>query len=287
MNQKTKKTDLYLINPKNISVQENFNSRRDFGDIEELAEQIATQGVLNPIHVRPIDGENNKFLLVDGERRYRAVMHNINNGVDIEYIPAIIVNTNDEQQLLCMQLQTNEGKNFDEYEYGILYSKLRKTGMSVEEMAKLVGKKIWHVTVCIAHTKRDPRVQELMKDERITGVDVRHIYQANKDNEEEAVRVILKLKEFADANNEHKICLKNLKKVKDIKLSDEIFDKTTIAMDTVAIKNGLSRLTYYMEKMTPEQQRNLKLSTLLDQLLNNKNLMIDEALGLKKVKKAE
>jgi hypothetical protein len=126
-----------------------------------------------------------------------------------------------------------------------------------------------------------------MKDERITGVDVRHIYQANKDNEEEAVRVILKLKEFADANNEHKICLKNLKKVKDIKLSDEIFDKTTIAMDTVAIKNGLSRLTYYMEKMTPEQQRNLKLSTLLDQLLNNKNLMIDEALGLKKVKKAE
>lgn len=287
MNQKTKKTDLYLINPKNISVQENFNSRRDFGDIEELAEQIATQGVLNPIHVRPIDGENNKFLLVDGERRYRAVMHNINNGVDIEYIPAIIVNTNDEQQLLCMQLQTNEGKNFNEYEYGILYSKLRKTGMSVEEMAKLVGKKIWHVTVCIAHTKRDPRVQELMKDERITGVDVRHIYQANKDNEEEAVRVILKLKEFADANNEHKICLKNLKNVKDIKLSDEIFDKTTIAMDTVAIKNGLSRLTYYMEKMTPEQQRNLKLSTLLDQLLNNKNLMIDEALGLKKVKKAE
>ena len=90
MNQKTKKTDLYLINPKNISVQENFNSRRDFGDIEELAEQIATQGVLNPIHVRPIEGENNKYLLVDGERRYRAVMHNINNGIDIEYMYAFI-----------------------------------------------------------------------------------------------------------------------------------------------------------------------------------------------------
>lgn len=39
----TKRTDLFLIDPRNIVVMEGFNVRRDF-DLEELKEQITDKG---------------------------------------------------------------------------------------------------------------------------------------------------------------------------------------------------------------------------------------------------
>ena len=43
----TKRTDLFLIDPRNIVVMDGFNVRRDF-DLNELKEQIKANGVLNP-----------------------------------------------------------------------------------------------------------------------------------------------------------------------------------------------------------------------------------------------
>lgn len=69
----TKRTDIFLIDPRNIVVMEGFNVRIDF-DLEELKEQIKVAGELNPITVIPFKDEegNEKYKLVDGERRYRA-----------------------------------------------------------------------------------------------------------------------------------------------------------------------------------------------------------------------
>lgn len=279
---KNKKTQLLHIDPKNISVKENFNSRRDFGDIEELASQIAKDGILNPIHVQEIPNKEGKYTLVDGERRFRAVLYNLKQGITMDAIPALLVNEKDLKDLYRIQVQTNEGKNFNEYEYGIAYSRLRDLGMSNQEIAKFVGKKLYTVSYCIGHLSRDKRVQELLKEERITGVDVRHIYQAHK-NEEEAVRTILKLKEYADEHGEHKLCLKNLKKVKDIVLSDNIFDKTTIAMDTTSIKNGLYKLIGYMQKVDPSKKKNFTIKYIVDELKKGK--LIDEILELNNTKK--
>ena len=236
-----KRKTLLHIDPKNIVVSENFNSRCDFGDIEELANQIAKDGVLNPIHVRYDEYDPKKYILVDGERRYRAIMHNINNGINIDIVPALLVDNIDMKELYRIQIQANEGKNFNEYEYAIAYQHLISEGMSHQEICEHLNKKPWHINVCLAHLKRDEKVQELLKTDRITGVDVRHIYQAHK-NPQEAVNVIMRLKDIADKQGEHKISLKNLKPSKEIKLNDSAFDKTTIAMDTVAIKNGLYKL---------------------------------------------
>ena len=49
----TKRTDLFLIDPRNIVVVEGFNVRREF-DLEELKEQIKDKGVLNPVTVIPL-----------------------------------------------------------------------------------------------------------------------------------------------------------------------------------------------------------------------------------------
>ena len=279
-----KRKTLLHIDPKNIVVSENFNSRCDFGDIEELANQIAKDGVLNPIHVRYDEYDPKKYILVDGERRYRAIMHNINNGINIDIVPALLVDNIDMKELYRIQIQANEGKNFNEYEYAIAYQHLISEGMTNQEICEHLNKKPWHINVCLAHLKRDERVQELLKTDRITGVDVRHIYQAHK-NPQEAVNVIMKLKDIADKQGEHKISLKNLKPSKEIKLNDSAFDKTTIAMDTVSIKNGLYKLMEYMNKVPDNNKPKFSVGYIYNQLKEGR--MITDILELNTNKKAE
>lgn len=279
-----KRKTLLHIDPKNIVVSENFNSRCDFGDIEELANQIAKDGVLNPIHVRYDEYDPKKYILVDGERRYRAIMHNINNGINIDIVPALLVDNIDMKELYRIQIQANEGKNFNEYEYAIAYQHLISEGMTHQEICEHLNKKPWHINVCLAHLKRDEKVQELLKTDRITGVDVRHIYQAHK-NPQDAVNVIMKLKDIADKQGEHKISLKNLKPSKEIKLNDSAFDKTTIAMDTVAIKNGLYKLMEYMNKVADHNKAKFSVGYIYNQLKEGK--MITDILELNTNKKAE
>lgn len=279
-----KRKTLLHIDPKNIVVSENFNSRCDFGDIEELANQIAKDGVLNPIHVRYDEYDPKKYILVDGERRYRAIMHNISNGINIDIVPALLVDNIDMKELYRIQIQANEGKNFNEYEYAIAYQHLISEGMSHQEICEHLNKKPWHINVCLAHLKRDEKVQELLKTDRITGVDVRHIYQAHK-NPQEAVNVIMRLKDIADKQGEHKISLKNLKPSKEIKLNDSAFDKTTIAMDTVSIKNGLYKLMEYMNKVADHNKAKFSVGYIYSQLKEGK--MITDILELNTNKKAE
>lgn len=295
---KTTKTDLFKIDPRNIEVVENFNSRIDFGDIQELAEQIAKDGVLNPIHVKRISGTD-KFTLVDGERRYRAVMYNLEHGLPVTMIPAIVVpQSTSEEDLLRMQLQCNEGKNFSDYEYAVHLQKLRDHGLSNQQIADLLGKKQSRISWYFRFLNLDKRVKDLMKERRITGVDVYHVLQAYKD-EDKATEVILTMKEMADEQGEHKISLKKsmdnidefvkqkqqTQKKKSVTLSDNDFNKTIVNMDTVAIKNGLNKLYSYLEKYSAESTQGLTILMIMEKLKEGKliNTAIEELISLKKV----
>lgn len=297
---KTTKTDLFKIDPRNIEVVDNFNSRVDFGDIEELATQIAKDGVLNPIHVKRIPGTD-RFTLVDGERRYRAVMYNIEQGLPVTMVPAVLVPQNTTPvDLLRMQLQCNEGKNFSDYEYAVHLKKLRDQGLTNKQIAELLGKKEARISWYFRFLNIDERVKELMKQNRITGVDVYHIYQANKD-ENKSVETILAMQKMADENGEEKISLKKnldrinkylekqeeapVKEKKKVTLSETDFSKTIVAMDTVAIKNGLSKLVSYMEKYPEGTLKGITIGKMIEELKTGKliNEVLDNFSTVKKV----
>lgn len=296
MANKTTKTDLFKIDPRNIDVVENFNSRIDFGDIQELAEQIAKDGVLNPIHVKRVPGTD-RFTLVDGERRYRATMYLIENGHPVVMIPAIVVpQSTSEEDLLRMQLQCNEGKNFSDYEYAVHLKKLRDHGLSNQQIADLLGKKQSRISWYFRFLNLDERVQDLMKERRITGVDVYHVLQAYKD-EDKATEVILTMKDMADEAGDHKISLKkSMNKIdeyvktkqtkkKTTTLSDDDFNKTIVNMDTVAIKNGLNKLFSYLEKYPAESTHGISILMIMEKLKEGKliNETIEELIALKNV----
>lgn len=237
MANKTTKTDIYKIDPRNIVVKDGFNSRTDFGDIQELADSIkASNGPIKAISVVPFKDENGeeKYRLVDGERRYRAVMLLIEQGFDIPRIKAEFVpkNTTDID-LLVNQLQSNEGKAFNEYELGQAYKKFEDMGLSHKEISEKLGVARWKVDCFLKHLTRDERVQSLLKDGKISGVQVRHIYQQFKDDEK-AVKEILKMEKAREAKDAKKVTLKDA----DIYTNDK---------DTKVVAEGLKTLFLYIE----------------------------------------
>lgn len=249
-----KRSDVFKIDPRAIVVVDGFNSRRDFGDLEELASQIKEQGMLNPISVKPFTEDGvEKYKLVDGERRYRATMLLINQGVDIARVPALFVSkSTSEFDMVVQQLMRNEGKPFNEYELGIAYQKMLSISqMTRDELAQKLGYttkenkcRTWRIDVALKHLERDERVQELLRADKIDGSLVRQIYQAHPNDEEGAVEEILNLK--------NKVATSDTPKKKLTAKDLDSSSKTLLVKDSQAIKKGLKALVKYLAEYTDE-----------------------------------
>jgi ParB family chromosome partitioning protein len=148
----TKRTDLFLIDPRNIVVMDGFNVRRDF-DLEELKEQIKANGVLNPVTVIPYKEDGvEKYKLVDGERRYRATMLAISEGASIPFIKALKAPKGaTTEQLYIEQMMRNEGKRFSELECAIMFRRFKEEfGYSQVEIAEKFKKSPAFISKCLS-----------------------------------------------------------------------------------------------------------------------------------------
>ena len=264
---KTTKTDIYKIDPRNIVVKDGFNSREDFGDIDTLAKQIEENGILNPISVVPFKDEsgNEKYRLIDGERRYRAVMSLLDGGVTIDRIPALFQpKSADQKALLIQQIIRNEGKGFNEMELAIAYKKLLDEGMTKEEIAeKIAGGKHSKVNYCLGHLNRDERIQKLIADGKVSGVLVRQIYSAHgKDDKDGAVKELLELAERVEGKIETDGNSKKARATKKDLLSNDV----QLRQDSTAIRKGITLLLMYNEHYNPDKFPIGSMKTLCDRL---------------------
>lgn len=189
----TKRTDIYNIDPRNVVVVDNFNVRRGFA-IDELKEQIKAQGVLNPITVVPFKDEdgNEKYRLVDGERRLRATLAAISEGADIKRVKAIFLPRNTkEEDLLIEQMMRNEGKNFTEYEQAIMFQRFRdKFGYTQSEIAAKFCKSATFVRQCLSLLELAPEIQDKLEKGEISTGAVRQIVGLNKEDESAQIAAV-------------------------------------------------------------------------------------------------
>lgn len=189
----TKRTDIYQIDPRNIVVVAGFNARKDFA-LDELKEQIRRQGVLNPITVIPFKDENGneKYRLVDGERRYRAVMALLEEGADIRRVKAMYLPKNTkEEDLLIQQLMRNEGKQFTEIELANLFYRFKdQFGYTQTEIADKFGKKASFVSRCLSLLDLPAEIIAKIESGDISADAARSIVSQNKDNEQAQVEAV-------------------------------------------------------------------------------------------------
>ena len=182
----TKRTDIYQIDPRNIVVVEGFNARKNF-DLDELKEQIRKVGVLNPITVIPFKDKETgteKYRLVDGERRYRAVMALLSEGEDIKRIKAMYLpKGTKEEDLLIQQLLKNTGKQFSEIEMAKLFNRFKEQwGYTQTEIADKFCKKASFVSRCMALLDLPAEIIEMMERGEISADTARQIANRHKDD---------------------------------------------------------------------------------------------------------
>ncbi|NEN05259.1 ParB/RepB/Spo0J family partition protein [Diaminobutyricibacter tongyongensis] len=123
--------------------------------LDELVASIREVGVLQPIVVRPIAGQSDKYELIMGERRLRATKE-----LGLETIPAVIKDTADEDMLRDALLENLHRSNLNPLEEASAYQQLLADfGITQEELAGRIGRSRPQITNTLRLLKLPAAVQ--------------------------------------------------------------------------------------------------------------------------------
>jgi ParB family transcriptional regulator, chromosome partitioning protein len=128
--------------PVEIIQRGKYQPRRDMHPeaLEELAESIKVQGVMQPIVVRPI-GEN-RYEIIAGERRWRATQL-----AGLDKIPAVIRDVPDEAAIAMALIENIQRENLNPMEEALALKRLQdEFELTHAEVAQAVGKSRTTVT---------------------------------------------------------------------------------------------------------------------------------------------
>lgn len=113
-----------------------YQPRRDMHPeaLEELAESIKVQGVMQPIVVRPID--NDRYEIIAGERRWRATQL-----AGLEKIPCVIREVPDEAAIAMALIENIQREDLNPMEEALALKRLQdEFKLTQQEVANAVGK---------------------------------------------------------------------------------------------------------------------------------------------------
>jgi len=130
--------------------------------LEELAESIKVQGIIQPITVRKLS--ETEFQLISGERRFQA-----SKIAGIEKIPAY-VRTADDQQMLEMALIENiQRENLNAMEIALSYQRLlEECDLKQDQLGERVGKNRTTVNNYLRLLRLPPDIQAGIRDKKIS-----------------------------------------------------------------------------------------------------------------------
>lgn len=138
-----------------------FQPRTSFNEEElaGLASSIEELGVVQPITVRKLDGEN-KYQLISGERRFRA-----SKLAGLQTIPAYIRIADDNESLTMALVENIQRQDLDPIEIALSYQQLiEQVNLTQDQMSKRVGKKRSTITNYLRLLKLAPIVQTGIRD---------------------------------------------------------------------------------------------------------------------------
>ena len=183
------KIPLSLVAPSPMNPRKTFDEE----ELQELADNIEKQGLLQPITVRPIKDAkafavvngnadfHPKYEIICGERRFRAFSRlsdkwiregvmDANGEPDIRFsdIPAIIREMNDDEAFDAMITENLQRKDVDPIEEAFAFGQLIQKGKTAEEVAVRFGKSIRFVQDRIKLNNLIPELMLEVREERMS-----------------------------------------------------------------------------------------------------------------------
>lgn len=140
--------------------------RADFDaeTLEELASSIKHIGLVQPITVREDGKGEGKYIIISGERRYRAARL-----IELETIPAYIRTVDDDQVVEMALIENIQREDLNAIEIALTFSKLIDAdGLTQEELATRVGKKRATVANYLRLLKLPAQIQLGLKNRKLS-----------------------------------------------------------------------------------------------------------------------
>lgn len=184
-----RKIPLSLVKPSPMNPRKTF----DEADLQELADNIERQGLLQPITVRPIK-DKTRFVVMDGkadffpeyeiicgERRFRAFSKLSDKWSEMDVvapkgesynrfsdIPAIVREMNDDEAFDAMITENLQRKDVDPMEEAFAFDQLIQKGRTPEEVALRFGKSVRFVQDRVKLNNLIPELMLAIKDDKMS-----------------------------------------------------------------------------------------------------------------------
>lgn len=163
-----------------------YQPRRDIAPeaIQELADSIRTQGIIQPIVVRSIG--SGKYEIIAGERRWRA-----SQLAGLTEIPAIVKEIEDEATLAVALIENIQREDLNPLEEAIALQRLAdEFGLTHQEVAEAVGKSRTAVTNLLRLLSLQPEVKTMLEQHTLEMGHARALLALTGLQQSEAARLV-------------------------------------------------------------------------------------------------
>jgi ParB family chromosome partitioning protein len=158
-----------------------FQPRKAFNDdsLQTLASSVRELGVLQPLIVRPVDGEPDMFELIAGERRWRAAII-----AQLELVPVLVqIDVNDRLSLEQAVVENLHRVDLHSLEEAAAYQQLiDEFDLTHEQVAQRVGKSRANVTNTLRLLQLGETAQSALATYQITAGHARSLLAISDPN---------------------------------------------------------------------------------------------------------
>ena len=145
--------------PEELLQRGKYQPRRDINAeaLEELANSIRSQGIMQPLVVRQLAGE--QYEIIAGERRWRAAQQ-----VGLDTVPVIIREVSDEAAIAMALIENIQREDLNAMEESLALQRLQQEfQLTQQQVADAVGKSRSAVTNLMRLTSLEIEVQRLLE----------------------------------------------------------------------------------------------------------------------------
>ncbi len=154
--------------------------------LEELADSIRAQGVIQPVVVRPTDDD--AFELIAGERRWRAAQI-----VGLDEIPAVVRDVPDQAAVAMALIENIQRENLNPIEEANALQRLiSEFGMTHQEASQAVGRSRTSVTNLLRLLTLDEEVRHCVENGELEMGHARALVGLTGELQRKAARLVIK-----------------------------------------------------------------------------------------------
>lgn len=142
-----------------------YQPRSDFNAeaLQELADSIKAQGVVQPVVVRPLSSRPGHYELIAGERRWRAAQL-----AELHEIPAVIRDVTDQQAMAMGLIENIQRQELNPIEEAVALKRLiDEFALTQQEAAEAVGRSRAAVANLLRLLTLEPEVKTLLEENKL------------------------------------------------------------------------------------------------------------------------